>query len=297
MQRDLNALIDVVKEAERTGEGIILLNQKGNIGATACILAEDLRFVLRSQSKSLQLYYQPQYNNHNKNVGAEALLRWDHPRFHMIYPPLIIMLAKELQLLDQVERHVFETASGDIVRLKNEGINPGNISVNITAASLQDKNFADYILGLSERYPEIIDVMDIELTEQMSFLLGDTVKEQMEEIKKTGLMFAIDDFSMGYTSIKYLQSDLFDLVKLDGSIVEDMMEDPRSEEIISSIISLSRSIGFRVMAECVETKEEVEKLEQLGCYLYQGYYFSRPLPLDDFIARLKGEQGIGEKAG
>jgi len=293
-QYNLNLLIDVVKKSEKTGKSIYLLDQKGIIGVTARVLAEDLRHILLKKdgvdASALQLYYQPQYDNRNKCTGAEALLRWNHPHFHMIYPPLIIMLAREIQLLNELERYIFETACHDIARFKSENISQQRISVNATAVSLQDTDFFAFIKDLISRYPEINGVLEIELTEQMSFILSETVNTQMTAIKEAGIQFAIDDFSMGHTSIKYLQSDLFDLVKLDGSLILDMMENTRSEEIISSIISLSQSIGFRIIAECVETKEQIEKLESLGCFVYQGYYFSPPLPLKEYLQRMKKEQ-------
>jgi len=293
-QQNLNLLIDIVKKSEQTGKSAYLLDQKGIVGMAARILAEDLRHILLKkdsiETTALQLYYQPQYDNKNKCIGAEALLRWNHSHFHMIYPPLIIMLAREIQLLSELERHIFETACRDIARFKSENISRQKISVNATAVSLQDKDFFAFIQNLISHYPEIKGVLEIELTEQMSFILDEDVNMQMTAIKESGIQFAIDDFSMGHTSIKYLQSDLFDLVKLDGSLISDMMENMRSEEIISSIISLSQSIGFRIIAECVETKEQMEKLESLGCFIYQGYYVSPPLPLKEYLQRMKKEQ-------
>ena len=295
-QRHLNALVDIVKKTERTGKSVSLLEQKGIIGVTARSLAEDLRYILLNRGdadaniRALQLYYQPQYDNNHKNTGAEALLRWNHPRFNMIYPPLVITLAKEIQLLDKLEHFIFETACRDIVRLKSENIPLQKISVNATAASLQNEAFFPFIEGLLATYPDIVNVMEIELTEQMSFVLSETVNAQMIAIKESGIQFAVDDFAMGHTSIKYLQSDLFDLVKLDGSLVNDMMGNVRSEEIIASIVSLSNAIGFRVLAECVETKEQVEKLASMGCFIYQGYYFSPPISLEAYIRRMKQEQ-------
>ena len=112
----------------------------------------------------------------------------------------------------------------------------------------------------------------------------------LDKIKKLGYKIAIDDFSMGSTSIKYLQSNHFDIVKLDGAIVKDMMVNERSKDIVSSIVFLAESLDFKVLAEFVETQEQMMALQEVGCDYYQGYYFSKAVTKEEFIERIKKEE-------
>ncbi len=284
-KRNMEQLVETIKTSEKSGAPLSLLNQKGNVGAVARILAEDLNFLLSGETTdSFALFVQPQCNIAGRCTGAETLFRWDHPQFGMLYPPLVFMIAKEAGLLDKLERHIFEIACKSIKTLRENGACPEKVSVNLTAASFQNPEFFVFIEDLVSRNPEVAGILDVELTEQMSFHFSKTVENTIRQVRETGISFCVDDFSMGHTSIKYLQSDLFDAVKLDGSIVGDMIENERSLEIISSLLNLSRSIGFSVVAECVETKEQTEALESLGCEFFQGYYYSRPLKIEDFIA-------------
>ncbi|MDL2294009.1 EAL domain-containing protein [Ruminococcaceae bacterium OttesenSCG-928-D13] len=291
---NMERLIARMHRAEAAGELLVLLEMKGPEGGFAKMLAADLEHVLK-EPDGLLLYYQPQYNERGECVGAEALLRWDHPLCGMVYPPLVVGIAGETGKLGELERQVFTLACRDITRMLEAGVCPGKVSVNATAATLQDPGFVEFLQGLLLDWPEVKGRLCIELTEQMSFILGESVENRLEAIHNMGFTFAVDDFSMGHTSVKYLQSNLFDIVKLDGSLVNNMLSNARSEEIISSIIHMSKTMDFKVLAEFVETAEQRDRLMELGCYLYQGWLYSPAVPLQDFIDRMKKENGTGPR--
>lgn len=125
--------------------------------------------------------------------------------------------------------------------------------------------------------------MCIEITEQMAIKSDSEFEKALNQVKNLGFMIAIDDFSMGSTSIKYLQKNQFDIVKLDGSIVKEMMTNERSREIISSIVYLAKSLNFKVLAEYVETEEQMQALKEIGCDYYQGYHFSKAVTSQEFF--------------
>ncbi|MGD9560316.1 MAG: EAL domain-containing protein, partial [Oscillospiraceae bacterium] len=278
MLGNLATLVGELKKSEDAGEPLVLLELKGPVGGVSKMLAADLSHVMR-RPDSLRLFYQPQYNSDGQCVGAEALLRWEHPICGMIYPPLLIGLAGEMGLLNALEREIFRIAAEDITAMHKENICPGSVSVNVTAATLKDPTFVAYLKELLAAHPDVKDTLCIELTEQMSFILSETVKDRLKAVHEMGIRFAVDDFSMGHTSVKYLQSNLFDVVKLDGSLVSDMMVNERSAEIVQSIVKMGQSMGFEVLAEYVETEAQRDKLKELGCHLYQGYLYSPAIPL------------------
>ncbi|MDL2217626.1 EAL domain-containing protein [Christensenellaceae bacterium OttesenSCG-928-M15] len=282
MQHDLEALVEVVRDSERMAAPVALLELQGREGAVAKMLAEDLRYVLR-EPKSFKLFYQPQYDDKDRCIGAEALLRWDHPSCGIIYPPLLVGLAQETGLLSEMERVIFKKASEDIAQMAAAGMLPEKISVNVTAPTLQEKSFVSFLEELIQENPYLKGVICVELTEQMSFYLSDTAEGQLKTIHDMGVSFAIDDFSMGHTSLQYLQSDQFDIVKLDGSLTKDVLINPRNHNIIASIVQMAKTMNFKVIAEYVETMQQREQLKALGCYLYQGYLYSPAVPLEKVL--------------
>lgn len=282
MLNNLDLLIERLQQAEKRGEFVSLLDQPGGPGSISRMLAEDLRHVLK-EPDSLFLYYQPQYHYDGSCYGAEALLRWKHPLCGIIYPPLLIGIAEETGQLRQLERSIFQIAAHDIIEMKKQGVCPPHVSVNVTAATLQDPEFMEFLGALFRVNPEVQDVFCIELTEQMSFLLGEALETSLVKLRTVGVKFAVDDFSMGHTSVKYLQTNLFDLVKLDGSLITDLVHNQRSQEIVSSIVHMANNMNFAVLAEYVEVTEQRDLLERLGCHLYQGYLYSPAVPLEEFM--------------
>ncbi len=273
----MESLVMTLKRAEETNENINLLDQSTHLGVVARSLSEELRIMVRKHQ--FQIYYQPQFNAHGECIGAEALLRWEHPLYGFIYPPLIIQLAKEINILEDLECLIIQKVADDMHYILETMGDDFRVSVNFTPLATQSDKFNALLNGLVIQGSIIPKNVCIEVTEQIAISFNQATLEHFNWWKEAGFLLAIDDFSMGSTSIKYLQRNLFDQVKLDGAIVKDMLTNTRSEKIIASITSLSTELGFEVVAEYVENEDQKEMLVKLGCDFYQGWLYSPAVPL------------------
>lgn len=278
----MDSLVAILKRSEETTEPVTLTECEGNEGRLAKHLANDLKESLSSGfadtpslgESSLLMKYQPQFDNAGKCIGAESLLRWSHAEYGIVYPPLVVHLAKESGRLYDLESAIIERSVRDSVELRKVFGESFKLSVNITVSSLNDARLIPFLRSLAERCPFKKGSVCIEITEETALETTKETGRLMDEIKAMGFSFALDDFSMGHTSLQYLQYNQFDLVKLDGNLVKSILGNVRTKEIINSIVYLSKSLGFRVLAEFVETAEQQRALESIGVNLYQGYLYS-----------------------
>ncbi|MBQ9415852.1 MAG: PTS sugar transporter subunit IIC/EAL domain-containing protein [Clostridia bacterium] len=244
----------------------------GNIyGDCAKDLCADLRHGLEKQ---MRLAYQPQYNYQGECVGVEALMRWEHPLHGILYPPLVVKLAEETGLLAELEELVLRKALEDreaVYRKFGENI---KLSVNVTGTTVSTERYIRYLKTLNEQDPFKGKNICIEVTEQATLTFDDNTRNALQTMHEMGLLLAIDDFSMGQTSIHYLKDNMFDLIKLDGTLVQGLFSHANTKEIVGSIVKLALSLNMNVVAEFVEKEEEKETLHELGCDIYQGYLYS-----------------------
>ncbi len=283
---DYEELVKKLQESERTRIPVSLTDVASPCGWMGKALTADLQLAMERQE--LQLYYQPQFHADGSCIGAEALLRWNHRMLGYIYPPLVFQLAEEAGFLEQLEEWVIGRAASDIRALQRKYPNKRlKISANVTGVTMQEKTFERFLEGLCKDYPIKEMGMCLEITEQAALQLDDVLRERFHRLREMGFMLAVDDFSMGSTSIQYLTGNYFDLLKLDGSLVRGTLDNPRCCEIISSIIQLSRSLELDVLAEYVSNAAIQGKLMELGCFLYQGWYYSPAITLGEFDAMLK----------
>lgn len=288
LKNDINSLINDVIECEKAGVTPDFLNKKRRFAPIVRMLILDLKHAMKNND--LHIYYQSQVDYDYKITGAEALLRWEHPLCGNIYPPLIIALAKEGGFLDALGGFIMDKACNDLNFLKNEIKHDLKISINISVDQLDNPNFFLDIKGLLERYNIKPSMFGIELTEQIALKNTPRINHTLSEIRELGVQLILDDFGMGHSSMMYLQNNKFDLVKLDGALTREILSNPRSEEIIKSIVILSKSLGFSLIAEYVDSEEQRDRLYDTGCTVYQGYLYSKPLSLKDFIQYYRMEQ-------
>lgn len=281
MQKDYSYLLKIFQESELQRNPIQLTLSSDGYGIIAKTLSADLIHAMNNDE--LMIYYQPQYNQDGDCMGAEALLRWNHPFLGMIYPPLVFQLAKESGKLLELECWVASSVAHRQIQMKQDGIRDIKLSVNVTGDTIQSKAYEQLLLELSGMSDFSSSYFCIELTEQAALQFDNELDHRLSRIRQMGYHLAIDDFSMGHTSIKYLLGNQFDIVKLDGSIVTGLQDNPRCQEIISSIIQMSKSLGFSVLAEYVSNREIRDKLAEKGCSLYQGWYYSPAVPYEDFL--------------
>ncbi len=286
-QQLFSELVQIKKDSETTLEPVTLTKMNDAHGALARSMARELNQAL--SKNELLLYYQPQYSDAGSCIGIEALLRWPHPLYSMIYPPLVIQLARETGLLPKLEEYVLRLAVSDSEGIRALTGYDKEISVNVSSATMQTAEYRSVLKELVDEQLVKNGEICLEITEQTAMLSNEETFECLQRIKDMGYLLAIDDFSMGHTSLVYLQASCFDTVKLDGGLVKDMMNNPRSYDIIKTITSLAKKLGFSVIAEYVETKKQVEMLKTADCFQYQGYLFSAALTPNELIARLKAD--------
>ena len=238
--------------------------------------------------KQLRLYYQPQVDAEHRVIGVEALVRWQHPQRGLVPPDDFIPLAEDTGLILPIGRWVMETACAQIKTWENDVLaSTLQIAVNVSARQFRQPDFVMQVqsaLSISGANPARLK---LELTESMLLEdIKDTIAK-MQEIKKLGVLFSMDDFGTGYSSLSYLAQLPLDQIKIDKSFVRNLPGVKNDETIARSIITMGLGLNLNVIAEGVETENQREFLEALGCLEYQGYLFSRPLPLSELEAYLK----------
>lgn len=270
---------------ERNGAIPRYLNRSYPFYYYAKTLSMDLNNALKRGQ--IQLHYQPQLSSRGLLHGMESLIRWNHPVAGYIAPPVIIDLAYENGFLNELTYYLLDLACKDTGAMREIVTHDSFLSVNISAAQLKGSGFFDRMLGIVKRYSLGKIHLVIEITEREAMEISDEIKEKMEQLQAFGIEFSLDDFGMGHNSVLLLQEGLFREVKLDGNLVTQMLSNERSREIVAGIIRMSHNLNCRVIAEFVETKNERDVLLELGCTIYQGYYYSRPLPLKELIQYLQ----------
>ncbi|MBQ7500353.1 MAG: PTS sugar transporter subunit IIC/EAL domain-containing protein [Clostridia bacterium] len=241
-------------------------------GDFAKALCAELRHDI--DKKKIILAYQPQYNFEGKCVGVEALLRWKHPIHGYLYPPLVIKLAEEGGFLPALEESVISKVIEEhpaVFEKFGDGI---KISFNVTGTSVVTDRFLHFCRRLNESFRFKGKNLCLEVTEQTAVAFTPETLKILGELSGMGLLLAIDDFSMGQTSLNYLKDNMFDIIKLDGSLVGGLTTHTNCREIISSIVRLADTLNMTVIAEFVETETERDILHEIGCDCYQGYLYS-----------------------
>lgn len=234
-------------------------------------LCADIKHRLRDK---IVLAYQPQYDYEGKCIGVEALLRYNHHLHGVLYPPLVVKLAEEGGFLPEMEEAVMLKAIADREKVAAKFGKDAVISVNVTGTTVITPRFLQFCKDLDAK--ENIKGLNlcIEVTEQAALSFSEESIAALKTLREMGFTLAIDDFSMGQTSINYLKDSLFDEIKLDGSLVKGLSTHENCRQIISSITQLASTLKLTVLAEFVETQEQRAVLHEIGCDCYQGYLYS-----------------------
>jgi diguanylate cyclase (GGDEF)-like protein/PAS domain S-box-containing protein len=251
---------------------------------TAVVERAALEAGLRSAIEEDQflLHYQAQIDG-SRVTGVEALVRWAHPERGLVPPSEFIPLAEETGLILPLGYRVLEAACAQLARWATlPGLAHLTIAVNVSAQQLREPDFVEKVLAAVRRAGARPDRLKLELTESVLVDNVQDIIEKMHVLKAQGVVFALDDFGIGYSSLSYLKLLPLDQLKIDRSFVRDVLVDPNDAAIARTIVALAQSLGLGVIAEGVETEAQRDFLAAAGCHAYQGFYFCRPLPVDAF---------------
>lgn len=234
-------------------------------------------------------YFQPQFNHKTtKMIGAETLCRWIDADGKMISPGVFIPIFEKNGFIKKLDRYMWECVFAQVLEWENEGINVVPISVNVSRLSVMEEDFYDAIKELAEKYPINRDKVHFEITESAYTNHQEKLIGMVKKIRKLGFKIAMDDFGSGYSSLNTLKNVPIDILKLDMGFLSDE-DDERGATIIKNVAVMARELTLEMVSEGVETKKQADFLSDVGCEIIQGYYYAKPMPLEQFEVRLKSE--------
>lgn len=250
-------------------------------------LARDLKAALNSDDDQLSLVFQPQFDLATSElVGAEALLRWQHPRHGGISPGVFIPIAEERGMMLMISNWVFDASCRQLLAWQAAGVAfKGRIAINIAAQQIEDASFPQHAAERVRSYGLEPALFELELTESGMMRNIDLAIELAGQLSAAGFTLAIDDFGTGYSSLAYLKQLPADKLKIDQSFVRDMIDNSNDHAIVATIIGMGRTLGLHTIAEGIETAEQASALLGLGCQEGQGYLLGRPETADIFAGR------------
>jgi EAL domain-containing protein (putative c-di-GMP-specific phosphodiesterase class I) len=237
--------------------------------------------------KQFLLHYQPQVVGAGRITGVEALVRWPHPLRGMVSPAQFIPLAEACGLILSIGQWVLETACTQLATWSTQPeLAHLTMAVNVSARQLKQIDFVDSVLATLASTHANPRRLKLELTESMLVDDVEAIIAKMGALRAHGVSFSLDDFGTGYSSLAYLKRLPLDQLKIDQGFVRNIVTDSNDAAIAKMVVALAESMGLSVIAEGVELKAQADFLAHLGCHAYQGYFFSRPLPLEALEALL-----------
>jgi len=246
------------------------------------------------ERREFALHYQPKVNLRTGEItGAEALIRWTHPIRGPVSPAEFIPIAEECGLILPIGKWVLREACKQVRAWMDTGLRLATIAVNISAMEFRDEHLLEGVFAILKDTGVDPRLLELELTESVLMKRADLAASVLQTLRAKGVQLAVDDFGTGYSSLSYLRKFPVDTLKIDQSFIRQIAVAPRDTTIVTAIISMGRSLGLRVVAEGVEKEEEVVFLQENQCDEAQGYYFSPPVPPQQFAKLL--ETGISEK--
>jgi len=240
--------------------------------------------------RQFMMYLQPKYSiSKHEIIGAEALVRWRHPQRGMIYPNEFIPVIEENGFIKNVDYYIWAEACRFIKKCENEGIKPCPVSVNVSRIHLQDDECLEVLMDLIESSGIPQRLLELEITESAD---DQQISGKALQLKEEGFKLLMDDFGSGYSSLNILLETPFDVIKLDKKFMENMMVSDKGRLILEQVVHMAQKLELGLLAEGVETREQVEVLKGIGCDEVQGYYYAKPMPEEEFFELLK-RQGTG----
>lgn len=251
-------------------------------------LEHDLRRAL--DLGQLFLEFQPQLDlSSGRIVGAEALLRWRHPEMGMVSPGKFIPVAERIGEITRIGTWALQTACAQARQWQKEGIEPLVMAVNVSAVQFRDGSLLRVIQDTLDETGVAPQQLELELTESLLISNASVLTPLLQRLSELGINLVIDDFGTGYCGLSYLRQFHFSKLKIDHSFVRSILTNKRDATLTAAIINIAKLLDMKLIAECVETKEQLEFLRSLGCDAIQGFYFSRPLSASDFARKFQSQ--------
>ncbi|MCX7897824.1 MAG: GGDEF domain-containing phosphodiesterase, partial [Rhodocyclaceae bacterium] len=250
-------------------------------------LEDDLRNAIIEEA--LQLAFQPIVNLQDGQVaGAEALVRWQHPERGFVSPDIFIPLSEELGLIGAIGRFVLDRGCRFLKQWRDETQAEVYLSINVSARQIPDEMKPEEVIATLQSHQLPASSLAIEITEGALMSHVAVAQEWIGALRSVGIRIYLDDFGTGYSSLSYLKRFRIDTVKIDKTFIRDLPDDPNDRALVFAIVTMAGSLGLSVIAEGVENERQLAELRAMGCRLGQGYFFSRPLPPDEFMAYAQG---------
>ena len=255
----------------------------GQAAANTLRMITDLQHAV--ENGELRLHYQPKVDTASgRLLGMEALVRWMHPERGMISPAEFIPVAEDTGMIVAIGRWVLREACRQNAAWQQAGLRPLQVAVNLSARQFRSDNLLDEIDAALSETALPASLLELEITESMVMEDPERVINLLDKIRSRGIHLSLDDFGTGHSSLAYLKRFPINCVKIDRAFIKDMPENTDDVAIARTIVAMAKSLGLTTVAEGVETVEQLELLKTMGCDQIQGYFFSRPLPADDFMA-------------
>ncbi|WP_299197540.1 bifunctional diguanylate cyclase/phosphodiesterase [uncultured Amphritea sp.] len=271
-----------IKAKENSSCSYIVFDQKYHLSNEPHVAIEP-ELISAIRRNEFELFYQPRVDIlSGKIIGAEGLIRWRHPQKGLIYPDVFIPTAERTGLIVPIGYWVIQQAGEDIQRLLASNLEIKRLSINLSFRQFQDSYLCRTIQRLIEKYSIDTSILEFELTESALFNNELHVREGIEELHKLGINFSLDDFGTGYSSFSLLQKLPISSLKIDRSFVSGVNNSPDDREIVKALIRLAHSLNKEVIAEGVETLQQLNFLASYGCHQAQGYLYSKPVPYEEF---------------
>ena len=244
-------------------------------------IENEMEYALKNGQFSM--YLQPKYNiSTSEIIGAEALVRWVHPKKGLIMPDKFIPLFEKNGFIVNLDKYIWEQACIEIRKWIDSGQTPVPISVNVSRVNVGNPKLIEILDSLIEKYKIDKKYLELEITETVYYDDQNHLIETLNQLKKADYTLLMDDFGSGFSSLNMLKNTPFDILKIDRNFLNETMVTDKGKKIILHTISLSNDIGINTVAEGVETKEQAEYLLECGCNVAQGYYYSKPVELNVF---------------
>ncbi len=292
---DINTLIKnadmAMYDVKSTGKnGYTFYNDKLEHAAEEKISIESgLRNALKNDE--LEVVYQPQVDSKSRQiVGVEALLRWHHPQLGLLAPSYFIEQAEESRIIQQISEWVLNRVAGDLFGeprfLKSEI----KVSINLSASDILQKEFPENLVSFTEKFGIDPARLEIEITENMFMSDIQACTQKLQVLSNRGISIAIDDFGTGYSSLNYLRELPVHTVKIDYSFVSEIEHSRKGAALVAAIVGMAHGLGIDIVAEGVENTNQSDYLESLGCHTMQGFLFSKPLKVEEFLDLIAAQQ-------